>query len=564
MIETPVTVTRGLVALLIALFAIAWFASLDARKLIHPDEGRYAEIAREMAVTGDWVTPRLNGLKYFEKPPLQYWMTAAAYRAFGVHEWTARLWPAIASFVSILVVGYAGWRLGGAGLGLYAGLALAGTAAYAINAHLLSLDAGLGACLATALAGFLLAQRADATPREQRNWMLVAWTGMALATLSKGLIGIVLPGGALVLYTLLQRDFALWRRLHLGKGLLLFVALCAPWFVLVARANDEFLQFFFVHEHFQRFTTTEHRRAGPWWYFVPLLAVGALPWVLLLLYGARRAWSHGQAAANGFSWQRFAIAWAAFVFLFFSASGSKLPSYILPMFPALALLTGWLLLQYDTRVLSRLTLPLTLAAAIVLVALLPVDESLLRRFLDPERQPLHIVASYLPWVAKALAIAVVGGGLAYWAFRQPDNRGRTLGVVAIASSALLAVQVGEAGYDVFRETRSSYDLFARAQARHGPLRRDVPFYQVRMYDQTAPFYLDRTTTLVAFRDELALGIDAEPGKAYASIDRWLPVWVALDQGYALMPDEEVEALQAGGMPMVELARDSRRVLVSRR
>jgi 4-amino-4-deoxy-L-arabinose transferase-like glycosyltransferase len=564
MIDTPVNVTRGLVALLIALFAIAWFASLDARKLIHPDEGRYAEIAREMAVTGDWVTPRLNGLKYFEKPPLQYWMTAAAYRAFGVHEWTARLWPALTSFASILVVGYAGWRLGGAALGLYAGLALAGTAAYSINAHLLSLDAGLGACLATVLAGFLIAQRPEAGPQAQRNWMLVAWTGMALATLSKGLIGIVLPGGALVLYTLLQRDFALWRRLHLGKGLLLFVALCAPWFILVARANDEFLHFFFVHEHFQRFTTTEHRRTGPWWYFVPLLVAGALPWVLLLLYGARRAWSRGQPARNGFSWQRFAIAWAAFVFLFFSASGSKLPSYILPMFPALALLAGWLLLQYDTRMLSRLTLPLTLAAAIVMVALIPVDESLLRRFLDPERQPLHIVASYLPWVATALGIAVVGGGVACWAFRQPDGRGRTLGVVAIAFSALLAVQVGEAGYDVFRETRSSYDLFARAQARHGPLRRDVPFYQVRMYDQTAPFYLDRTTTLVAFRDELALGIDAEPGKAYASIGRWLPVWAALDQGYALMPDEEVEPLQAGGMPMVELARDSRRVLVSRR
>jgi 4-amino-4-deoxy-L-arabinose transferase-like glycosyltransferase len=563
MIEPPAPFTRGLVALLIALFAIAWFAGLGTRKLVHPDEGRYAEIAREMAVSGDWVTPRLNGLKYFEKPPLQYWMTAAAYRAFGVHEWTARLWPALASFAAILVVGYAGWRLGGATMGVYAGLALAGTAAHAINGHLLSLDAGLAACLAVALAGFLIAQRPDAGPRSERTWMLVAWTGMALAMLSKGLIGLVLPGGALVLYTLLQRDFALWRRLHVGKGLLLFLALTAPWFILVAQANDEFLQFFFVHEHFQRFTTTEHKRTGSAWYFVPLLLVGSLPWTLLHFFGARRAWG-GQPAANGFSWQRFAIAWAVFIFVFFSASGSKLPSYILPMFPALALLAGWLLLQFDTGVLSRLTLPLTLAAAIATVALLLIDEPFLRRFLDPERQPLPTIAAYLPWIAGAMAVSVVGGALAYWSFRRSGDRRRTLGVVAIAFSALLAVRIGEAGYDVFRANRSSYDLLDQARARHGPLRRDVPFYQVHMYDQTAPFYLARTTTLVEFRDEMALGIDAEPDKAYASVDRWLPVWVALDQGYALLPDDEVAALQARGMPLRELARDSRRVLVSRR
>ena len=111
---------RALWALLIAL-AILWFATLDARRLVHPDEGRYAEIAREMAATGDWVTPRLNGLKYFEKPPLQYWLTAAAYRVFGVHEWTARLWPALAGFLGVLALGAAGYALGGVTLGAYAG-----------------------------------------------------------------------------------------------------------------------------------------------------------------------------------------------------------------------------------------------------------------------------------------------------------------------------------------------------------------------------------------------------------------------------------------------------------
>src|SRR5580765_6865467 len=115
--SAPSMPSKGVRWVLFIVLALLWFANLDARRLIHPDEGRYAEIAREMVTTGDWVTPRLNGLKYFEKPPLQYWATAAAYRAFGIHEWTARLWPALAGFLAVLVIAYTGIGLGGAALG---------------------------------------------------------------------------------------------------------------------------------------------------------------------------------------------------------------------------------------------------------------------------------------------------------------------------------------------------------------------------------------------------------------------------------------------------------------
>src|SRR6476660_8752128 len=150
--------SRRACILLAILAAIAWFANLDVRKLQHPDEGRYAEIAREMAVTGDWVTPRLDGLKYFEKPPLQYWLTAASFKAFELDEWTARLPGALAGFLTLAIVGYVGSVLASKAVGAYAATALAGCVWPFGIAHMVTLDALLTFWLALALGAFLLAQ----------------------------------------------------------------------------------------------------------------------------------------------------------------------------------------------------------------------------------------------------------------------------------------------------------------------------------------------------------------------------------------------------------------------
>ncbi len=259
------SVPARLVALFIAL-ALLWFVNLDARRLVHPDEGRYAEIAREMVATGDWVTPRLNGLKYFEKPPLQYWVTAVAYGHSASTSGRRGCGRRSPDFSACLRIGYAGYALGGATLGAYrrprARRERSGTSASRRSSRW---TPGSRSFSRSDSPRFVIAQRAARRRASaRRTWMWVAWAAMAGATLSKGLIGIVLPGGALVVYTALTRDFAVWRRLHLVSGLALYLALTAPWFVAVARANDEFLQFFFIHEHFERFLTTEHDRAGAW------------------------------------------------------------------------------------------------------------------------------------------------------------------------------------------------------------------------------------------------------------------------------------------------------------
>ena len=550
--------------MLFAVLTLLWFADLDVRRLIHPDEGRYAEIAREMYLTGDWVTPRVDGIKYFEKPPFQYWATAAAYRLFGVDEWTARLWPALAGWLAVIAIGYAGFALGGIALGTFAGLALAGMLWPAALAQIVTLDSGLAFFLALAFAAFVTAQRPAASDSRRRGWMWVAWAALAGATLSKGLIGIVLPGGALVVYSLLTRDYAIWRRMSLASGIVLFLVLTTPWFVAVASRNDEFLHFFFVHEHFERYLTTEHQRVAPWYYFVPIALIGSLPWVTVLVCGAPRAWREGTPNALGFSWQRFALVWAAFVFAFFSASGSKLASYILPMFAPLALVVGWLLLRLEPRLLFRLTLPIAIAASIAAVGLFVGFDLYAARFAGAQI-PAPVVLEFGAWLKPAFAVAAIGGVAALFAFRDAESgtTGRFWGVAALSLSTLAMLQLAVAGFDAFSAVRSTSDILRAAQTPE-PFANDAPFYQVGMYDQTAPFYLGRTTRLVAFRDELALGIDAEPSKQVPTLEAWIAEWSALAQGYAMLPPELYKLLSAQGVPMREIARDSRRVIVSRR
>src|ERR1700751_6170317 len=392
---SPAPPTRRAMIVLAAIVALVWFCNLDYRRLIHPDEGRYAEIPRETVASGDWVTPRLNGIKYFEKPALQYWITAAAYEVFGVREWTARLWPVMAGFLGVLLIGYVGFRLGGPTLGLYSAAVLGGSLGYVLHAPILTLDAGLTLWMAIGLGGVFLEKGDDAAPTEQRAWMWVAWAALALATLSKGLIGIVLPGGALLLYSLIERDWSLWRRLHLASGAIIFLAVAAPWFVVVSLRNPEFFGFFFIHEHFTRFLATEHRREGAWWYFIPILVVGILPWLTVMGWAARRMWSDARPAQNGFNWQRFALVWSAFIFIFFSASGSKLPSYILPVFPALALAIAGPLTLLPASTLLRLVAPLVVTTGVLTLVVFFGYGAIVQRIAD-ERQPLAPLLASAP------------------------------------------------------------------------------------------------------------------------------------------------------------------------
>jgi len=552
--ESPNKPRKGasLLWLLLAVFAILWFSNLEYRKLIKPDEGRYAEIPREMVANGDWVTPRLNDLKYFEKPPLQYWATAVAYEAFGDHHWTSRLWDALTGFAGILLVWFAGMRLFGREAGHYAALILGSSMLYTLMGHVNTLDIGVTFFITLGIVGLLLGQREEYDATTRRNWMYLSWIGLGLAVLSKGLMGIVLPGAALVIYSAVQRDLGIWRRMHWGMGLTLFLLVTAPWFYLVMQANPDFFQFFFIHEHWERFTTKVHERYQPWYFFIPILLVGMLPWTFLMFDTLWRTWKSSALAARIFNPERFLLIWAIFIFLFFSKSDSKLPSYLLPMFPALALLMGRQMAAMDARRLFWLVAPVL---PLLLVFLgLALSSS---RFADTPVQ-IQMYGEYADWLIAATLLWMLGLVAALVLLRRNS---KLPAMLALATGALLAALLATSGYNTIAKERSGYYI---AEAIRSQVKADEPFYSVQMYEQTLPFYLKRTFTLVDFKDEMAFGIGREPQRWIADLPGFAAAWKKDAEALAIFPVYSEPQVQQLGIEMKEIYRDHQYIVVSKK
>ena len=535
--------------LLWLVLALGWFVTIQVRPLLDPDEGRYAEIPREMLASGDWVTPRFDDLRYFEKPPLQYWATAAAYRLFGVSEWSSRLWAFGLAF-ACLPLTYA-WvaRLYGRGAALGALTALAISPYFLVIGHLNLLDAAFTFWLTAAVFGFALAQSAPERSADERRWMLAAWAAAALAVLSKGIVVGVLAGAALAVYTLTTRDYRPWRRLHPLAGVALFALIAAPWFIAVSLRNPSFAEFFFVHEHFTRFLTTVHQRVEPWWFFLPLLLGAVLPWLPALLRAAVGSWRErarapapaGAAVAFNPVW--FLAVYAAVTLVFFSASGSKLAPYILPMVPALAAVTG-----AGTRTPRRLAcFGARLGAALVVLGAAGLIVYSARRNSFVPHQALY-------WAAAAAAAALAGAAVSFIA-RVSE---RVL-VVAAGLGAILAWQGLLCEYTVIPPTRSARDLVNAVRPFVGA---HTPLYSVGQYRETVSPYLGRTLQLAGYEGELRFGLDQEPQRRM-SLAQFAQRWSAESSGVAFFDPGVWDSWRRRGLPGRVIAADNYTVAVSR-
>ncbi len=537
-------------AALIVLATVMVAIGLDnlGRPLANPDEGRYSEISREMAASGDWITPRLNGIKYFEKPPLQYWASAAALEAFGDNEIAARLYVAFAGLATLAITALTAARLASPAIGVATALALVSSPYFMALGGIVTLDMGLTLWTTATMCAFLLAHAPGTDDGARRRWMLAAWAAMALAVLSKGLVGLVIPAAALGLHCLVRRDFTALGRMEWGYGLTLFFAIAAPWFIAVSYANPEFPEFFFIHEHFTRFTSTEHRRTEPAWYFVPILLAGILPWMVALPAAVSHAW-RVDGLGRGFPALRFAILWVVFVVAFFSASGSKLPTYILPAFPALGLVLGRYLAEAPPRRLAACLAPLPfIAAALGWLAWRAPGNA-------REAWTRALYEDAMGWAlggAGALfATGIVGVVLL--------ARGRRwLGLCAVALGVTIAIDCLEHAYERFAPRQSGAIVAAAMRPLLTP---DTRLYAVEIYDQTLPFYLGRTLRLVRYVDEFETGLKSEPARAIESLEAFAEEWGRPGDAMAIMQPGLLENLRARGLAMQVLHQDPRRILV---
>jgi len=527
-----------------ALLAVVWFVSVPLRPMLDPDEGRYAEIPREMLVSGDWITPRFDGLKYFEKPPLQYWATAAVYSVAGVNEWSSRLWSAGLAFACLpLVLAWVG-RLYGFEAGLAGLVALALSPFFGVVGHLNLLDAGFTLWLSCAVFAFTLAQLSAVRSAAERRWMLLAWAAAALAVLTKGIVVGVLAGTALALYTLIERDTLTWRRLHALPGLALFTLLAAPWFVVVSLRNPSFPGFFFVHEHFARFLTTVHQRVEPWWYFLALLLIGALPWALPLARACRDAWRGSVDAARGFKPLKFLLIYAAVTLAFFSASGSKLAPYILPMFPVLAAITGALVAERE-RFMGRAA-----RVAAGLVVFLAVG-----LLIYSARRNSFVPQAAMAWALVAVLTAFAGVAVTLGARRLT----LTTRAMVIAAGAILAWQSLLSEYTAIPPERSARNLVAAIRPY---ISAATPLYSVGQYRETISPYLGRTLQLVDYEGELEFGLSEEPA-ARLSQEAFAARWSAGGPAVAFFDPGIWDSWRRRGLPGRVLAADTYTIAVSR-
>jgi 4-amino-4-deoxy-L-arabinose transferase-like glycosyltransferase len=494
--------------------AVLLLGTLGLRPLYKADESRYAEIPREMVASGNWLTPRLNDFKYFEKPPLQYWATAVFFSLFGERDWAARLWTALAGIAGIVLVFFAGKRLFSSAAGTLGAAVLAGCPLYVLLVQINTLDMALTFFLSAAVFAFALGR------------YYVFWAACALAVLSKGLIGIVLPLGAIGLYILVRRDWSLLKKIKIFTGGALFLALSAPWFIAVSLANKEFAQFFFVQEHFQRFTTKMHGRYQPVWYFLPILAFGLAPWLLLLLAYLKDAFRKKASRDKAFDPVLFLGLWVVVVFLFFSVSGSKLPSYILPIFPALALLLGRWLAASQPR---HLLVAQGVLAAAVGIALLAGAGFVARMLLDLD---VATAAAYAAWLAGA-GVLVALTSIAAIALAWERHNTAAVALLALGSfGCTLTALVGH------RELAPAYSLARQAAA----VPQGARVFAVDFYDHTLPWYLRRTVTMVRYKDELEVAIGWEPEKFVADLPAFRRAWAAEPRPYAVLSSREFENL----------------------
>ena len=472
---------RSILAICAVLAVFVYFLGLGDYGFIDPDEGRYSEIPREMLETGDFITPRLNYALYFEKPPLHYWLTAGAFIALGENEFAGRFFPVMAGLGCCLLTFVIAKKITGsayaAGL---SGVMLASSVLWYGTSRINITDMTLTFFFTAAMVSYYYWYRGG-----KKSAILAFYAFMAMGVLTKGLIGVVLPGGIALIHLIITRQYRKIAPLFSPSAIILFFVIVSPYFIEVCRRNPDYFQFFFIREHFLRYTTTIHARYEPFWFFVPIIIAGFIPWTGIM-WDAMRA-IFGKCRFVDSDSGKFLGLWLAFPFMFFSASGSKLITYILPCIPPLAVLSGTSMSVLEGREFRRFVI--ITSAILIPVAITGLILPAMKN--DPD---YHAMISPAMWLSLTL--------IAFWALSMFVGKNRNipamLGIVALAAMFAAAGAFEVEGKLLSHKESCS---FAPKDAD------DVVVYQNLM--QGVGWYMKRRTVDADVLNELAFGAEHE-------------------------------------------------------
>jgi len=481
----PLTIREAIQATVPVLILLgAYLVFLGRGELFEPDEVRYGEIAREMLESGDYLTPHLNYVKYFEKPPLFYWVTAASMAFLGKGALALRLPVALLGLSGLLLVAGAARRREDPRSGGKTGFILASAPGYYLFSQVAVIDLALTVFLTGALLLFLPAATGE---KRGKGGLCLAYLLLGLAVLTKGPVALVLAGAVIAIYAVVRRDRRALRRVLTVPGILIFAAITLPWFVAVSRANPEFPRYFFIHEHVSRFLAGEEIRSfhrEPFWFFLPVLAGFFFPWILLLprvLTGLRRAPEKKKASLLFFT------VWWLTVFVFFSISSGKLPSYILPCLPPLALSVA---LAGNGEGKSRPS-----AWFFNLSGTLLVLAGLGTVLYGSSAENARISAS----AAAVIGAAVAAGGTAFLIMARRGWHSLLGAATVLLAAEAVIIGQGRGEVAAARSTRLLAECALEISEGEGP------FYSYNFYAQGMPYHTEKRIVLVDSHGELRFG-----------------------------------------------------------
>lgn len=501
---------RGL-SFLIIILGIFFSFEMGNRPFASPDEGRYVEIPREMVVTGDYVTPRLDGMKYFEKPPLFYWLQAASIKAVGINETSMRFWIVLFAIFGCISVFYVGAKCYSRNVGVMSAGILASTLLYYCHSRIIILDLVLSIFLCGSLWAFFLAFVKKNQSKIPKKYLIIAmYVLSALACLTKGLIGAVLPGFVVFLWMLFTNNWKKLKEILYLPGILVFLAIFLPWHVLAAQRNHDFLYYYFVVEHFLRYTTKFHNRYQPAWFFIPIILAGLIPWTGLSLMSLKNLVKKSVAKNSE---NIFLACWIFGIFGFFSFSHSKLIPYILPIVPPIALATAVFIEECNEkefRVGAIINIILFFAAGVAYYFARNEISDVLQN--ADARILLNVVIISLVSIGIIFLLAI---------FSKISKKMAVVICIFLSGNMLWTINKLAPYYQNEKKpTTKKVAKYVRANKT-----KDDLVFIYNYYHQDFPVYLNDTTGVINFVGELEFGSNSEPEKSkLISEEKFWELW----------------------------------------